>query len=403
MHTTRPGSRSAAIAFVTLAVAAAAVPAGVSSQVSAADSAAILLETARTFEARERWDVAEPLYRLIVERYGSTAAAALARERLAAPPEEIVYGSGRVEAQVWMTLFGAWLGVALPGAFGADEPEVYGTGLLLGAPAGFLAGRGLANGLDLTEGQARAITLGGSWGTWQGFGWREVFEIGTREICEPDPFGRGEFCYETEDDSEETFAAMIVGGLVGVAGGALFSGRDITPGTGTLVNFASLWGSWLGFAGGVLFDLENDGLLASTLVGGNVGLATSAVLAPGWNVTRNRARLVSIAGVVGGLAGAGIDLILQPDDEKVAVGIPLAGSVLGLVIGAVATREDGAARVGSLGGDADGDDGAALLGYRDGRLGLGTPAPTPTLALQHRADGTRWVPALGLTIFRATF
>jgi hypothetical protein len=153
----------------------------------------------------------------------------------------------------------------------------------------------------------------------------------------------------------------------------------------------------------VLFDLENDGLLASTLVGGNVGLATSAVLAPGWNVTRNRARLVSIAGVVGGLAGAGIDLILQPDDEKVAVGIPLAGSVLGLVIGAVATREDGAARVGSLGGDADGDDGAALLGYRDGRLGLGTPAPTPTLALQHRADGTRWVPALGLTIFRATF
>jgi hypothetical protein len=220
-----------------------------SAQVSAADSAAVLLETARTFEARDRWDVAEPLYRLIIERYGSTPAADVARERLAAPPAAVVYGSGRVEAQVWMTLYGAWLGVAVPGAFGADQPEAYGTGLLLGAPAGFLAGRGLASALDLTEGQARAITLGGSWGTWQGFGWREVFELGTGEICESDPFGPGEFCYETEDASEETFAAMIVGGLVGIGGGALLSGRDITPGTGTVVNFGSLWGSWLGIRG----------------------------------------------------------------------------------------------------------------------------------------------------------
>jgi hypothetical protein len=116
-------------------------------------------------------------------------------------------------------------------------------------------------------------------------------------------------------------------------------------------------------------------------------------------VSRSRARLVSIAGVLGGLAGGGIDLILQPDDEKVAVGIPLAGSVLGLVIGAAATREDVATRVGSL------DDGAgdALLGVRNGRLALGTPVPTPTWVPQHRPDGTRWMPALGLTIFRAAF
>jgi hypothetical protein len=401
MHTSRLGPRPAALLFVALAIASATVPARAAAQVSAADSAAVLLETARTFEARDRWNVAEPLYRLIVERYGSTPAAGVARERLAAPPEEVVYGSGRVEAQVWMTLYGAWLGVALPGAFGADAPEAYGTGLLLGAPAGFLAGRGLANALDLTEGQARAITLGGTWGTWQGYGWREVFELGTGEICDRDPFGPGEFCYEPEDSSEETFAAMIVGGLVGIAGGALLSGRDITPGTGTAVNFGSLWGSWLGFAGGVLFDLENDALLASTLVGGNVGLATTAVLAPRWNVSRNRARLVSIAGVLGGLAGGGIDLILQPDDEKVAVGIPLASSVLGLVIGSVATRGDsGATRIGSLD---DGADDATLLGLRNGRLGLGTPVPTPTLVPQHRPDGTRWMPALGLTIFRATF
>jgi hypothetical protein len=192
---------------------------------------------------------------------------------------------------------------------------------------------------------------------------------------------------------------MIVGGLVGVASGALLSGQDITPGTGTAVNFGSLWGTWLGFAGGVLFDLENDDLLASTLVGGNVGLAATALMAPGWNVTRNRARLVSIAGVLGGLGGAGIDLIAQPDDEKVAVAIPLAGSILGLAIGMLATRDETATRVGAL--DAGGS--SALLGLRDGRLALGTPLPLPVLVPTDGPSGTRWRPALGLELFRASF
>ena len=49
-------------------------------------------------------------------------------------------------------------------------------------------------------------------------------------------------------------------------------------------------------------------------------------------MSRNRTRLVSIAGVIGGLAGAGLDLIVQPDNEKVAIGIPLAGSIAGLAM-----------------------------------------------------------------------
>ena len=393
-------ARALPLLVIGLALAPALRPAPLRAQVSAADSAAVLLETAREFEARGRWDVAEPLYRLIVERYASASSADVARQRLDAPPEQVVYGSGRVEAQVWMTFYGAWLGVAVPGAAGADAPEAYGTGLLLGAPAGFFAGRALASALDLTEGQARAITLGGTWGTGQGWGWREVLELGTDERCDSDPFGPGEFCYETEDSSEEEFAAMIVGGLAGLAGGALLSGRDITPGTATVVNFASLWGSWFGFAGGVLAGLEDDGLLASTLVGGDAGLAAAALVAPGWNVSRNRARLVSIAGVLGGLAGGGLDLILQPDDEKVAVAIPLVGSIVGLVLGTVATREDAGARFGSLG---TGVDEGALLGLRSGRLALGTPLPVPTLVPARAPNGTRWEPAIGLEIFRARF
>lgn len=365
-----------------------------SAQLTPADSADVILETARLFEADGRWDVAEALYRLIVNRYGTTTAATDARARLVSPPDEVVYGDGSVELSVWMTLYGAWLGVAIPGALGADSPEPYGVGLLAGAPTGFIAGRSLARSLRLTEGQARAITLGGSWGTWQGFGWREVFDWGVGQSCQSYPDGT--FCYDTEDAIEEQFAAMVVGGLAGIATGALFSNRDITPGTGTVVNYASLWGTWFGVAGGILADLEDDDLLAATLVGGDVALLATALMAPGWNVSRSRARLVSIAGILGGLAGAGIDLLVQPDSEKAAIGIPLVGTIAGLGVG-IGTTRDSSPRV--LEASADG----SLVRLENGRLGLGVPLPTPRLVAADGPRGPTWRPALGLELFRATF
>ena len=366
-------------------------------RVTQADTAQVLLEAARGFEAEGRWDVAEALYQHVVARYGTTVAATEARSRLATPPANVVYGDGTVELTVWMTLYGAWLGVAVPGAFGADSPEPYGVGLLAGGPTGFLSGRGMARSLNLSEGQARAITLGGTWGTWQGFGWREVFDLGVEQSCNTSPFG-DEFCFDNEDNSEETFAAMVVGGLVGIGVGALLSGRDITPGTGTVVNFGSLWGTWFGVAGGILMDLEDDDLLAATLVGGDVALLATALLAPGWNVSRSRARLVSIAGVLGGLGGAGIDLIAQPDDEKVAVAIPLVGSVAGLLLGIAATRDSGP----DLGGSEASTSGA-LVRLDEGRISLGLPTPVPTLVPHDGPRGTRLRPALGLELFRARF
>jgi hypothetical protein len=366
----------------------------VQAQVTAADSAAVLIGTARAFEARERLDVAEALYRLVLERYGSTTAAEAARERLASLVARGGAANGAVETQVWMTLYGAWLGVAVPLAFGADSPEAYGVGLLLGGPSGFLAGRTLARALDLTEGQARAITFGGTWGTWQGLGWQEVFDIGIDQTCGPDLFGGGEVCYANEDSSEEMFAAMIAGGLTGITAGALLSRRNITPGTGTLVNFGALWGTWFGVAGGTIAGLDGNDLLATTLVSGDVALLATALLAPRWNMTRSRARLISIAGVLGGLAGAGLDLIAQPDNEKVLMAIPLAGSIIGLTVGALATRNEDPTRVGAVG---------TLLRLDGGRLALGTPVPVPTMVRIDGPRGTRWEPAMGLHLFRTTF
>ncbi|MGD8870431.1 MAG: hypothetical protein PVJ80_02520 [Gemmatimonadota bacterium] len=363
-------------------------------QLTPADSASVLLETARVFEEDQRWDVAEALYRLILDRYGMTTAAAEARARLVSPPDEVVFGDGSVELSVWMTLYGAWLGVAIPGALGADSPEPYGVGLLAGGPTGFLVGRKVARSLSLTEGQARAITLGGTWGTWQGFGWREVFDWGVGQRCQSYPDVT--ICSDTEDSHEEQFASMIVGGLAGIATGALLSNRDITPGTGTAVNYAALWGTWFGVAGGVLADLEDDDLLAAALIGGDVALVAAALTAPGWNVTRSRARLVSIGGILGGLAGAGLDLLIQPDSEKAAIAVPLIGSIAGLGIAIASTRNSSTS---PLEASADG----SLLRLQDGRLGLGMPLPTATLVPADGRRGPAWKPALGLELFRASF
>jgi len=387
----------ALVAVTLLAGASAASPAPAMAQVAPADSASVLLDAARAFEAEDRWDVAEALYRLIVRRYGQTSAAADARTRLADPPTEVVYGDGTTELTVWMTMYGAFLGVAVPASLGADDPEPYGAGLLIGGPAGFAAGRSLARSLRLTEGQARAITLGGSWGTWQGFGWREVFDIGVQQHCET--FEGRTNCWGLEDSFEESFAGMIVGGLAGITAGALLSGRDITPGVGTAVNFGSLWGTWFGIAGAVLTDMEDDDALAATLMGGNAGLLATALLAPGWNVTRSRARMVSILGVLGGIAGAGVDLIVQPDDAKVGIAIPLVGSIIGLVVGAHATRAPEPETLGSLDDPTQG----ALIGFTDGRLAFGAPVPVPTFVPMDGPRGTQWKPALSLDLFRARF
>ena len=381
--------------FMTLSITAAGRPTPTAAQLTPADTADVILETARMFEADGRWDVAEALYRLLLERYATTTAAAQARDRLLRPPAEVVFGDGTVELTVWMTLYGAALGVAIPGMLGVDAVETYGAGLLVGAPTGFLAGRSIARSLNLTEGQARAMTLGGSWGAWQGWGWREVFDWGVEESCERTGTGE-EYCYELEESVEEDLAAMVIGSLTGLAAGAMLSGRDITPGTATAANFGSLWGTWFGLAGGVITGLEDDDLLVATLLGGDLALLATALMAPDWNVTRGRARLVSIAGVLGGLTGAGFDLLLQPDDEKVAVAIPLVGSIAGLLIGIATTRESDSTLVEAA------NDGT-LLRLDEGRLRLGIPTPVPTLVATDGPGGQRWRTALGMELFRARF
>jgi hypothetical protein len=363
-------------------------------QLTPADSAAVLLATAARFAREGRADVADALYRYITGHFSSTPAALEARAHLEVSGSGgPAAGSGRVELEVWGALYGLWLGVAVPAAFGAEGPEPYGLGLLVGGPAGFLAGRTFARGRDLSEGQARAITLGGSWGSWQGVGWTNVLDIGEGYQCDFD------VCSDN-GATQERFAGMVLGGLAGIGVGAALSRRPISAGAATTVNFGALWGTWFGFAGGFLAGLEEDNLLAASLVGGDAGLLGAAVMAPRWKLSRSRARLVSIYGVMGGLAGLGVDLLAQPEDDKVGVAIPLAGSVIALLVGSGVTRDyDSTHRPGEAGELAPG----ALLSLRDGEWSVGVPLPTPVRVRQDRPGGTRRVPTLGIPLLSARF
>jgi hypothetical protein len=359
-----------------------------------ADSAAVVLHAAEQFRIQGDAAVAHALLLYVQRHYGGTPAAGQAGQlllamRRMAPPER----PGRTELMVWSATYGAWLGIALPLMADADEPAAYGLGLLIGAPAGFLAGRAYAMERELTEGQARAITFGGSWGTYQGFGWAEVLGLGDRrpEWCHPqDPWCQPEAHMPTR------VAAGVAGGLAGIATGAILARKPITAGTAAAVNSAALWGTWFGWAGGMVAGVEDRPLLTTTLLAGNAALLAAGLVAPGLELAESRVRLVSVGGLIGGLIGAGIVLIVQPDDDAVIVGIPMATSAMGLAAGVHFTRDlDG------LGGGAaaPGGEEGALLRHDGGSWAV--KLPQPQLRLQRAPDGLR--PAAYVPLLRARF
>ncbi|MGH7476410.1 MAG: tetratricopeptide repeat protein [Longimicrobiales bacterium] len=382
--------RALILALVLLATALGSAPAA-AQQPTRADSAAVLLDAARQLDAAGRGEAADALFDLILERYGDTPAAEQVRARRVQPGQARMSRAGNTELVVWSALYGLWLGVAIPAAADADGPKAYGAGLLLGGPAGFLAGRAYARSRPVTPGHARAITFGGTWGTWQGFGWAEGLDWGAQQqACVPP-----DFC-EVDVDSETRarFVSAIVGGLAGIGIGAWVADtHDISRGTATMVDFGALWGTWYGWSlaeiGGVQQEIE------AALIGGNAGLLAMALLAPRWNLSHSRARLINIAGVVGLLGGIGIDLLVQPDNDDVALAIPVLTSAAGLAFGALATRDRG------VGGDGGGGGrGGALLERHGGDWDLGLPATTPLLVAG--PDGQRRA-SLRVPLLRASF
>jgi hypothetical protein len=344
---------------------------------------------ATRLEAEGRVDLARQLLLLVRERYPNTPAAAEAARLLEQMQRMRKDESGRTELLVFGTTYGAALGIALPVAASSESAEAFGLGLLLGAPAGFLASRAYARSRSLSEGQASAIISAALWGAWQAFGWRHVSGIGDREECffSPNPEDPRRECYTTDPEADVIAQTVIAGSLIGLGVGAVLSQKNISQGTAATVNFGALWGTWFGSALGILFgqDDSEHGVLATALLGGNAGLVTAAVNSRNWQLSESRARLISIAGVGGLLAGFGVLLIIQPTEvDNMAVIVPLSGSIVGLALGVNWTRHMPR---------------EALLDVGSSRLSFELPTVRPVI-LQKGRDR---IPAIGINLIQARF
>ena len=105
-------------------------------QITSADSAAVLLGMANRLRAEGRLSLANSLLDLIVQQFPATPAA-LEAQRLRGEFRGVVKEeSGKTELLVFSTAYGLALGGLVPLAFDADDPEIYGIGLISAVPPG---------------------------------------------------------------------------------------------------------------------------------------------------------------------------------------------------------------------------------------------------------------------------
>ncbi len=374
--------------LLTLFVAALSFSRSASAQPVRADTAAVLLAAAEDLENRGADDIAEALYRYILEHFQETSAAEAARIRIEVISSRRSQAGGEVELKVWMATYGVFMGgVVVPSALDSGDSRTVGLGLLVGGPAGFLAGRQMARTHPRSLGQTRAVTWGGTWGVIQGWGWAAVLDFGKRD---PRSSGRA-----GEDESSQAIAASaFVGGALGIGSSLMLARRDITPGAATSAMLGSLWGMWLGFSTAYLMDVEGDGLTGASLAAGNAGLLAGALAGHRLPISRGQARMASLSGVIGGFCGLGLNLIIQPEGGKAVVGMMLASSIAGLAAGVIGvTRSNRRAKR----GESDLSEGreapaflpvpGSLLNWSDGNWALSTPLPVPALQPIPQNDG----------------
>ena len=368
---------------VALILAAIAVPAVVAAQqMTRSDSAGVLYQAALRMAGERQRDAADAVLRYIVRHYGDTPAGAEARRTLVGRPPE-GEGGGRVELVAWSTLYGAWLGIAVPIAMEADRPEIYGIGLVVGGPLGFVVGQKVATSQHVTLGEARAMTFGFRWGSSQAPVWLDALSGG--DVSVP-----------------ATWTSIALGGVGGMAlGGVVARRAHLSAGRVAFAAQGYYWGLYYTLSACAIFDLDCG---ASAAMGGGDALMIAAALAAPSGVTPGRAWLISAMGIAGALGGLGVDLIVQPDDGDVAIAIPMATSALGLMFGSRVARnmmQSGSDAGGKAAGAALP---SALLEVGGSGLRVGVPAPLP--ALQRVGErGPRPIlrPALTVPLLHVSF
>jgi len=371
------------VAVLALAAAAAlAAPRPLRAQATRADSAALLLDTAHRLQARGNRAAAGAVLDEILRRFGDTPAAATVRSETSGQPAEADRG-GRLELVAWGTIYGAFLGLAVPAALGADNASAYGAGLLIGPSAGFYVSSLYAKNARPTLGRARALTFGFRWGAEQGFLWYAALAGNA--------------------SAQALWGTMILGGAGGVTAAALYAkDRSISPGLVTAASHGSNWGTWFGLMGLGMFDMWNDDSFKVVLAAGDAGLLAAILMTPP-EVSTGRVWATTAAGIAGAAAGLGVDLLVQSDNAQLNFALPTIGSAIGLLVGArLAQQSEAGSR--RAGVDARPGLPSALVDVGEGGAQVGFPALTPTLVpVGERGPRRLYRPAVAVPLFHAAF
>ena len=293
--------------------------------------AAQLYETA--FRLIVEGDYGEAYDRLnkVIDKYPDTVYARFAENRkqrleqlnLPSIRRKKIDQSGRVGTVVFSTLYSTWLGISTARlADETDNAKTVATGMMIGAPTGLLTSLIVTRNAKLTRGQSALINFSGSWGTWQGWGWAILID--------------------EDDDEKSLIRGAMIGGLSGILATTILT-RKIDPSLGDMgiINYGALWGTWLSLCAGMVTGVEDDNeLLAWTLIGGNIGAASMALLSSEIDITPARAHWINLGGVIGTIAASGIVMIIAEDDisEEAAFATLMVGSIAGLITGIYNTR-----------------------------------------------------------------
>jgi len=157
----------------------------------------------------------------------------------------------------------------------------------------------------------------------------------------------------------------------------------VSGSTALITNFSAIWGGWYGAVLGVQIDPtsddaysddDDDGLVATMLIAGNVGLLAGALAGPKLGWSSGDAWAVHLSGIAGLIGGLGIDLIASVETTETGMLIPGLTSAAALIAAGVLVsgRNTSTAESHNTGGV------GALLNYRAGRWSPGTPRPVPT-------------------------
>ena len=290
--------------------------------------ARLIYEDAVKRVSDEEYDQALRRLDWVISAYPETAYGQLATDKkreiaiLRQQPKPIS-GMSRAGLVGFGTLFTTWVGVGTLILLDTEEPVPYGVALIAGPLSGLSGSLSLTRERELSDGQASLITLGGTWGIWQA--------VGAATLADA--------------DEKLTVGASMAGGAIGlVLASSIVSRRDISPGDATLINFGGAWGTWFAICGAMVVrerDKDNRNfILSRAMIGGNAGLLTMAVWSTKLSMSRARARLINIGGIIGTLYGLGASILLEIEPEdRTFWGFMGLGGMVGLTAGAYFTRD----------------------------------------------------------------